>query len=49
MPILEQPVAVRLKVPKIELPPNVRLPVPDGAHAGSVGTPPAGAEKLRPT
>ena len=49
MPMLAQPVAVRLKVPEMELPPNVPLPVPDAAHAGTVGTPPAGAEKLRPT
>lgn len=47
MPMLEHPVAVRVKVPKTELPPNVPLPVPDAAHAGSVGTLPAVAEKLR--
>jgi hypothetical protein len=48
MPMLEQPVAVRLNVPAIALPPNVPLPVPDAVHAGSVGTLPGGAEKLRP-
>jgi len=47
MPMLEHPVAVRLKVPKTELPPTVPLPVPDAAHAGTVGTLPAAAEKLR--
>ena len=45
--MLAHPVAVRLKVPAIELPPIVPLPLPDAVHAGSVGTLPEGAEKLR--
>ena len=48
MPMLAQPAAVRLKVPEMELPITVPLPVPDTPHPGSVGTLPAGAEKLRP-
>jgi len=47
-PMLSHAVAVRLKVPRIELPPTVPLPVPEAVHAGSVGTLPGGAEKLRP-
>lgn len=48
MPMLAQPVAVRLKVPASELVPTVPPPVPDAVQPGAVGAPPAGAERLKP-
>ena len=47
MPMVSHAVAVRLKVPRIELAPIVPVPVPAAVHAGTVSTFPGAAEKLR--
>jgi hypothetical protein len=47
MPMLEHAVATRVNVPRIELPLTVPVPLPDAVQAGSVGTLPVGAEKVK--